>query len=56
MNVDILTGKEAVSAYFDPSKSVDCEITDNEWIGENLYIPATIIKEDNGLVVGINSN
>ena len=50
MNVDILTGKEAVSAYFDPSKSVDCEVNDCEWIGEHLFIPAIIIKDDNGLV------
>eukprot|EP01036_Dinobryon_divergens_P023110 gene23110-31427_t len=50
VNVDILTGKEAVSAYFDPSKSVDCDVNDSEWMGENLFIPAIIIKDDNGLV------
>ena len=50
VNVDILTGKEAVSAYFDPSKSVDCEVNDHDWIGENLFIPAIIIKDENDLV------
>ena len=50
VNVDILTGKEAVAAYFDPSKSVDCEVNDLDWIGENLFIPAIIIKDENDLV------
>jgi hypothetical protein len=50
MNVDILTGKEAVSVYFDPAKAVDCDITEHDWIGENLYLPAIIIKEEQGLV------
>lgn len=50
MNVDILTGKEAVYVYFDPSKSADCDNSDPDWLGENLYIPAVIIKEGSDLV------
>jgi hypothetical protein len=46
VNVDIVTGKEAVSIYFDPAKSSDCEISDSDWLGENLFAPALILKDD----------
>jgi myosin heavy subunit len=44
--IDIVSGKELVFIYFDPEKALDCFKTDNDWLGENKYIPACIVKED----------
>lgn len=46
VNLDIVSGKELVSIYFDPDKATDCFKNDSEWIGENLYVPAAIVKEE----------
>ena len=49
INVDIVTGKELISVYFDPTKAIGSEINNRstEWIGLNLYAPAAVIKEEN---------
>jgi hypothetical protein len=46
VTVDIVTGKEVISVYFDPNKSCDCDNNDYDWIGENLYAPSCIVKDD----------
>ncbi len=50
VTIDIVTGKEVVSVYFDPAKSIDCDNRDYDWLGHNLFAPATVVKEDNGIV------
>lgn len=50
VNIDIVTGKPVASVFFDPTKSVDCTNTDYDWVGENLYIPACVVKEEGGIV------
>jgi myosin heavy subunit len=50
VNIDIVTGKPLASVFFDPSKAVDCSNTDYDWIGENLYVPACVVKEETGLL------
>lgn len=50
VNVDIVTGKALASVFFDPSKSTDCTNSDYDWIGENLYIPACVVKEEGGVL------
>jgi myosin heavy subunit len=52
MNVDIVTGKELVSVYFDPNKVMgnDANARGPEWIGLNLFAPASVIKEENNAV------
>ena len=50
--IDIVSGKELVFIYFDPDKAVDCFKTDPDWLGENKFIPACVIKEEgNNLIV-----
>jgi hypothetical protein len=48
VNVDIVTGKELISVYFDPEKAVgfDGSSRDQDWHGVHLYIPAVVIKEE----------
>ena len=62
--VDIVTGKNVVSVYFDPSEAVDFESKDESWLGKYLYDPAVVVKDDgdilsvklsNGEVYKINS-
>ncbi len=50
VTVDIVTGNSVASVYFDASKCVDCTKTDYDWLGKYLYAPATVVKEENGLV------
>lgn len=50
VNVDIVTGKELMSVYFDPSKAIGLENKDPDWLGINFYAPASVIKEDNGVL------
>lgn len=51
VNVDIVTGKEVISVYYDPEKCIENDGKENgyEWLGHNLYAPAIVIKEDNGI-------
>jgi hypothetical protein len=56
VNVDIVTGNEVVSVYFDPDNSLDCKLTDSDWIGLNYFVPASVIKEEDGIIsVRLNS-
>ena len=52
VNVDIVTGKRLVTVYFDPLKALDLSIPSDEWLGENLYIPAGVLSSDkeNGIM------
>jgi hypothetical protein len=50
VNVDIVTGKNMTSVFFDPSSSADCSNKDYDWRGENLYVPACVVKEEGGVV------
>ena len=46
--IDILTGEEAVSVYFDPKHLVaghSAPLQDCDWTGEMLYIPSVLVKE-----------
>jgi len=47
VSVDIVTGREAVHVYFDPTLVIDSNAnSSDEWLGENLYCPAVIVKQD----------
>jgi len=51
VTVDIVTGKELISVYFDPNKVVESELSrDEDWHGRNFYLPAVVIKEDSGVL------
>jgi hypothetical protein len=49
-HVDIVTGKAMASVFFDPSKAIDCNNTNYDWIGENLYVPASVVKEEGDIL------
>ena len=51
VTLDLVTGKEIVLVYFDPYCALDCNNNDNQWLGENLYQPARVIKEEENFVV-----
>jgi len=53
VTVDIVTGRELLSVYFDPSKALDCPSNDRDWLGEHMYAPASVIKEDADGVVSV---
>jgi hypothetical protein len=44
--VDIVSGKELSFVYFDPETALDCFKSDPEWLGENKFIPACVMKEE----------
>lgn len=47
ISVDIVTGREVTSVYFNPNAIVDNNtVFSEEWIGANLFIPAIIVKQD----------
>eukprot|EP00981_Chlorochromonas_danica_P001892 scaffold390_cov167-Ochromonas_danica.AAC.4 len=50
--VDIVTGKEEVTVFFDPAKVLSSDLAnrDADWIGLNYYAPAAIIKEEGGIL------
>lgn len=51
MTVDIVTGKELVSVYFDPAKVKGGEMPkDLDWQGAHLYVPAAVVKEESGVL------
>lgn len=51
VTVDIVTGKELVSVYFDTSKAIGFDNTkEADWVGLNFYAPASVIKEENGIL------
>jgi hypothetical protein len=56
MNVDIVTGKELVSVFFDPAKAIGLDQNhDEDWYGVNQFMPAVVIKDEGGtLTVRLN--
>jgi hypothetical protein len=50
VNVDIVTGKDVTSVFFDPNSSAECGSKDYDWRGDNLYVPACVVKEEGGVV------
>jgi len=47
LSMEIVTGKELVCIYFDPSKVVENSSSiSQEWMEEQLYTAAAIVKED----------
>lgn len=49
--VDLVSGKELVFVYFDPDKAADCFKTDPDWLGENKFVPACVVREEAGQLV-----
>eukprot|EP01031_Cornospumella_fuschlensis_P028701 gene28701-34649_t len=50
-HVDIVTGKELVTVYFDPSKVQQPDAArDADWINLNYFAPAAVIKEEGGIL------
>lgn len=50
-HVDIVTGKELVTVYFDPAKALQLDpARDADWIGQNFFAPAAVIKDDGGVL------
>jgi hypothetical protein len=41
--IDIVTGKELQSIYFDPTRAIGFSVPDDDWLGAHLYLPANII-------------
>jgi myosin heavy subunit len=54
MNLDSISGGKDnnVSIYFDPRIVIGANIVDEDWIGDHLFIPATVVKvdEENGIL------
>lgn len=51
VTVDIVTGRELTSVYFDPSKIISGEVSkDADWQGLNYFAPAAVIKEEEGIL------
>lgn len=49
--VDIVTGRDLTSVYFDPTKVVSGDISkDPDWLGLNFYAPAAVIKEEDDVL------
>lgn len=49
VHVDIVTGKELVTVYFDPAKALQVDSSrDADWIGVNYFAPAAVVKEEAG--------
>eukprot|EP01041_Mallomonas_annulata_P001711 gene1711-3313_t len=47
VSVDIVTGREVTKIYFDPRSCLDnITLQTDDWLGENLYVPATIVKQE----------
>jgi hypothetical protein len=58
MTIDIVTGKEVQSIYFDPTLAQNFNIPDDDWLGAHLYLPANVIavnEEQDTLTVKIPS-
>ena len=46
VNIDILTGKEIQRVYFDPTRAIGVIIPDDDWLGDHLFVPASIVGHD----------
>ena len=52
VSIDIVTGMEVVSVYFDPEESIDFDASDDASVGKHLYETASIVKDD-GTVMSV---
>ena len=52
ISIDIVTGMEVVSVYFDPEEAIDFDATDDVSVGKHLYETASIVKDD-GVVMSV---
>ena len=48
ITVDIVTGKELQSVYFDPTLAIGFSIPNDDWLGKNLFIPASVVATHEG--------
>lgn len=58
VTIDIVTGKELQSIYFDPTYAIGFTIPDDDWLGAHLYLPANVIsmnEDQDTLIVKIPS-
>jgi hypothetical protein len=46
VNIDIVTGQEIQRAYFDPTRAIGLIIPDDDWLGDHLFVPASIVGHD----------
>lgn len=46
INVDIVTGRDLVSVYFDPRAAIGFAVPSDEWLGRHYLLPATVIKQN----------
>lgn len=46
VNIDIVTGKEIQRVYFDPTRTIGFIIPDDDWLGDHLFVPASIVGHD----------
>ena len=46
VNIDIVTGKEIQRVYFDPTRAIGVIIPDDDWLGDHLFVPASIVGHD----------
>lgn len=44
ITIDIVTGKELQSIYFDPTLALGFSVPDDDWLGMHLYLPANVIS------------
>ena len=44
ITIDIVTGKELQSIYFDPTLAIGFSVPDDDWLGMHLYLPANVIS------------
>lgn len=44
ITIDIVTGKELQSIYFDPTLAIGFSVPDDDWLGIHLYLPANVIS------------
>jgi myosin heavy subunit len=50
-SIDLITGHESMSVHFDPKLALDCvSASDSDWLATNLYRPAKVLKEENGIL------
>lgn len=45
LNVDIVTGRDLLSVYFDPNQAIGFTIPNDEWLGRHYLLPGSVIKQ-----------
>jgi myosin heavy subunit len=56
--IDIVTGKELQSIYFDPTLALGFTVPDDDWLGAHLYLPANVLatnEEQDSMTIKIPS-